>query len=276
MIQRRVIDSNMLRDVNLEKYLSLCERNYAVLCDYVIMEAYKAQNPVEGIFSSMDILSRYPQQVIILKNTPNICGISARSAGLQKRLICQTQTAEFKKFCKKIKNEEIKNLGLLNSIYEHSRAAREHLNLLEHEYKALPKKFYEFEADFSSKELQIIRTNGSYTTDLLLKIIKIVMELSAYVFAKHPNVKRLPDFYNLPNTYIFRNSLFHYITILEWMSYGGLRAKKSAKMRNDIIDIYIMTYGSFFDGLMTNEKKMLNRYRIGKKIIDSLSDIKKF
>ena len=65
---RKVVDSNFLQSEKLEVYLSETTDNYAVLTDYVAMEAYKGDT-LKSIYPSMEILTKHPQQAMVLKGT---------------------------------------------------------------------------------------------------------------------------------------------------------------------------------------------------------------
>jgi hypothetical protein len=43
------------------------------------MEAYKGEMPA-SIYASMEILTQHPKQVIVLKGTQTVCGLSWRDA----------------------------------------------------------------------------------------------------------------------------------------------------------------------------------------------------
>ena len=57
------------------------------------MEAYKADTH-DMLYRSMGILGQFPRQVVILKGTKVVCGLSGRAAGLQRRMIDQQQTGD--------------------------------------------------------------------------------------------------------------------------------------------------------------------------------------
>src|SRR5262245_508539 len=99
---RMVVDSNYLQAPELEEYLKASKRNFAVLTDYVAMEAYKG-NSVESITKSMVILCQFPCQVIVLKGTSTICRLKGNRKGLVSRLIDEKQSAGFESFAKAIR-----------------------------------------------------------------------------------------------------------------------------------------------------------------------------
>jgi len=101
----KVVDSNYLRSPKLLAYLQETTTNYVVLTDYAAMEAFK-RNPLNTLRHSMEILSDYPRQVIVLKSTTAICGLHGRQAGLRRRMVNEGQTREFAAWCKALKKLE--------------------------------------------------------------------------------------------------------------------------------------------------------------------------
>src|ERR1700730_4626216 len=95
---RMVVDSNYLQKEKLRSYLAASTDNYAVLTDYAAMEAYKGDT-LTSIFHSMAIVADYPKQVIILKATPIICGLTGREAASQESLIDESLTRGFPEYC---------------------------------------------------------------------------------------------------------------------------------------------------------------------------------
>ncbi len=124
---RKVVDTNQLRDPALRDYLARSSSNFAVLTDYTMMEAYKGKT-FANFFSSMEILVEFPDQVIALKNTGRVCGLSGRQAGLQRRLIDADSTREFPTFCEDVKAAQMGDLARQAVILEHGQAANEHID----------------------------------------------------------------------------------------------------------------------------------------------------
>lgn len=93
-----VIDSNQLQSPKLRHYLASSKNNYAVLTDYSAIEAYKG-NAFNSIFKSMEIVSDYPAQIIILRNTSIICQLIGTEEHIKSCLIGPYQTSNFKVYC---------------------------------------------------------------------------------------------------------------------------------------------------------------------------------
>src|SRR5215469_13939408 len=95
---KHVVDSNFLQCEALKAYLSKSLRHYVVMTDYAFMEAYKAVR-LDVLYRSMEILSQYPKQVIVLKGTATVRLLSGRPSHLQRRLIDVRATRAFSEFC---------------------------------------------------------------------------------------------------------------------------------------------------------------------------------
>jgi hypothetical protein len=57
-----------------------------VLTDYAAMEAYKGDT-LASLFRSMEIVAHFPKQVIVLKATSIICGLTGREAASQESAV---------------------------------------------------------------------------------------------------------------------------------------------------------------------------------------------
>lgn len=119
----KVVDSNYLQCDALREYLVNSRQHFAVVPDYVAMEAYKADT-LDMLYRSMEILSQYPKQVIILKNTQAVCGLSGRNAGLQRRLIDQKQTQGFGEYARHLIAARRGNRALQRQLLSYGHEAR--------------------------------------------------------------------------------------------------------------------------------------------------------
>jgi hypothetical protein len=86
---RKVVDSNYMQSPKLRTYLSESWKNVAVIIDYAAMEAFKG-NTLVSIFKSMEILSEFPKQVLVLKSTGSISTVKGRRCGMRCRSECRS------------------------------------------------------------------------------------------------------------------------------------------------------------------------------------------
>jgi hypothetical protein len=265
---RKVVDSNFLQSDGLRRYLAKSNQNYAVLTDYAAMEAYKGDT-LRSIYRSMEILSRYPRQVIVLKGTQAVCGLRGRRAGLQRRLIDERQTQGFGEFCRDLRAAQNGDPSFRKQILAHGRAATAHMDEIISDAAGLPEAIDEVAKNYTGAELRILRNGSPLTEEILDKLIHGILLLAADLMKKHPQVTNFPKATELPNTYIFRDALCAYLLTLRWIEVGGARNVKPEKMLNDIVDISFAAYATYFDGLLTADKKLSHLYEEAKYLLDS-------
>jgi uncharacterized protein (DUF2461 family) len=254
-ITRKVIDSNRLRSPELREYLSRSKHNFAVLTDYAAMEAHKGDTLVT-IFESMAVVAEFPEQVIVLKTTGVVCGLNGRGEGLQKRLIDQSQTREFGIYCKRLAEAKSGNVRFQRQLLAHEREAENQMGHMFTDAHNLPEAFEKIASEHTKEELAIIRKGESYPVELLRKMMKNIWHTAFALFENHPNIRGKPKLEELPNLFIFRTALCAYLLALEWIAVGGAKNVKIERLRNDVVDINFAAYGTYFDGLMTNDYKV--------------------
>lgn len=249
-----VVDSNCLRDDCLHSFLKASTSNLAVLSDYAAMEALKGDALI-GMYESMRILAQFPSQVQVLKTTNVVCGLSGISRGLQRRLVDVPQTNDFELFCWNLANARGGETSLVQQLHSLGIEARNHLTRIESDANAFAKASIEAARLFSREEIYAIISSRHTTPTLLHKLLLHVMQLSAFIFSQHPAVRRTPSYDELINTYIFRSSLCHVLLGFQYESNGGTSGKSPAKIRNDMVDSLFATYATFFDGLLSKDRR---------------------
>lgn len=187
-MQRRVIDSNMLQSDALAQYLAASTRNYAVLPDYLSMEAYKGDT-LASIHKSMGILEQFPRQVLVLKGTQEICGLVGRGRGLQNRLIDHRQSNEFSNYCDKLRKARQGHQPLEQALLAHGRAASQHMDRLLESAANMPIGFDAVASIFSADEIRTLRQRLPYSPTILDKTAKAAMTIAAVCFRDHPRVR---------------------------------------------------------------------------------------
>jgi hypothetical protein len=75
--KRLVVDSNLLQSSSLRTFLSKSKSNFAVLTDYVAMEAHKGDT-LANIYRRMEIVGDSPTQTTVLESTRLVCGLRGR------------------------------------------------------------------------------------------------------------------------------------------------------------------------------------------------------
>jgi hypothetical protein len=229
------------------------------------MEAYKGDPQV--IFHSMEILSAYPKQVIILRGTQDVCGLSAYESARAESLIDGEQTRYFPEFCRQLALAKRGDLAIQSHLKEMGREAAAHMDRVLADMPMLNLGFEKIAATYSAKELKILRRREPITPQMGDKLAGQVMWLAAELFSAHPKVAELPRGPEVRNTFIFRHAICAYALAIKAISEGGSGRAAPQKLRNDLVDVNFATFATFFDGLLSADKKAQSIYAAGASLL---------
>src|SRR6185503_13377764 len=155
----------------------------------------------------MSILIEYPKQVVVLRGTRTACGLRGRAAGLQRRLIDRGQSEDFVQYAHHLRKAKSGHLLYQSQLVELGKTATENLTRLLGDADIISKVIFDATEPFTKPERHLIRLGEPFTSTMIDKLIRVVMEVAIHVFRDHPNVNKLPSFTELGNTFIFRSSL---------------------------------------------------------------------
>ena len=241
-----------------------------MLTDYAAMEALKG-DPLVGMFESMRILSRFPEQVQVLKSTTVVCGLSGAGSGLQRRLVDFPRSHEFGWFCRSVAAARSGQSDIAKQLQELGQQARLHMSRIEADARGFADAGVEAAHLFQPAERVAIVSARRLDPNLNSKLLKNLMTLALFLFERHPEVRRLPRWSELTNTYIFRASICSLMLGFEYASVGGVANKAVARIRNDMVDSHFATYATFFDGLMSKDDLTLRLYGRTKRVLHLVS-----
>lgn len=266
-----VIDSNQLQTQQLREFLCKSPANIAVIPDFAAMEAYKG-DPLKSVFKSMSVLSDFPKQVFILKGSTKVCRLSGRTKGLQRRLIDEDQTKDFPDYIRDLRLAESGNVGLQRQIKKLGESSNEHLEKMRKEAENIRGAIAVLGQSYSKEERTLLRSKEQYTSELIDKLVRTVLEMAANIFKDAPLVRKPPSYEELPNTFIFRSALALYLLGLRRFSNGGLVELGAEKLRNDFVDMMLVAYGTYFDGIMSSDKNVNYMFTETSLLLSSLFD----
>lgn len=256
---KKIIDSNFLHHPYLVEYLEASSHNYAVLTDYIFIEAYKNDDPT-AINQAMRTLARYPKQVLLLKPTSIICGLSGRSSGLARRMLLPNSFKSFETLCENLIYAEQGNPIARQFILGHRAAAREHMRIMLEEARTLPEDIAKHASIYTPNELKSIRKSETYNQTLTKKIVQSITIYASESYRRHPYVKNRPkDINTMLNTYIYRYAVASYLFALKRISKGAIEGR-AEDIANDMVDITFAAHGTYFDDLLTEDKKLAHLY----------------
>ncbi len=250
-----VIDTNQLQALELREFLAKSPKNLAVLPDFAAMEAYKGDS-LKTIFKSMAVLSDFPAQVVVLKGSQKNCAMSGRRSGLQRRLIDEEQTRGFPEYVRALRLAEAGNIRLQNQIVELGHIANEHLEKMLVEITNVRVALKELGSRYTKEERDALRSRDVCSPELQDKLVQTVLRMAAMIFHDSPLLRKAPTYTDLPNTFVFRATLAIYLLGVTRFARGGFGELSPKKLRNDLVDMMLVAYGTFFDGLMSLDKNV--------------------
>ena len=253
-MMRKVVDTNFLQSEALREYLAASYENYVVVPDYVAMEAYKGDT-LNQIYDRMKILSSYSKQVIVLKGTEEICGLSGRAAESQTLLIDESQTRSFPEYCQHLLAAKRGDASLRQQLLEHGSVATTHIDSMLCDMKTLADGIDLMAKTYLAAELKILRRHEKPTPQMQEKLMQRVCQLAQLSHAQHRSVMKWPKGPEVRDTFIFRYALCGYLSILKRIENGTTQNVKPDKLRNDVVDINVVASATYFDGLLTTDKK---------------------
>jgi hypothetical protein len=263
---RKVVDSNYMQSPKLWTYLSESPKNVAVIIDYAAMEAFKG-NTLVSIFKSMEILSEFPKQVLVLKSTGSISTLKGRRCGMTRRMIDKGQTKGFVEWLRGLDLAKAGDKNLQRQLLEAGKDADAHLQRMLEGAETYAKNLQEMSKSYTDAELKILRKNEPITSDIFDKITAHVLEMSAFLFAAQPTFRELAPARELPYTFVFRYALCGYLLALRWLSKGGFKDAKIERIRNDIVDITFAAYGTHFQGVLSDDVTTNEVYASAREIV---------
>lgn len=261
-----VVDSNYMNNQKLMEFLQKSSNNFAVLPEFVAMEMYKGGS-FERIGNALRVLSKYPNQVLILKGGRKLFSLNGKSKGLQRRLIDEAQTKGFSDYLNKFELSANGHPGYQRAILELSKFADSHFEKMLSDTEVIKDSVQLISERFSKADRALIRNNKLTDLDLNEKIIRVSFEITAEVLKNSELNIRFPTYAELPNTYYYRVILACFLLGLVRESESGVKAVSTKKYRNDMVDMTIISAATYFDGLMTNDERMKNMFE---KLVSSL------
>ncbi|MCX7303782.1 MAG: hypothetical protein NTV73_05520 [Hyphomicrobiales bacterium] len=252
-----VLDTNALTDPQLSDLGQTTPFKF-VITDVVSREIYKGAS-VDNVRNSLQILSRFPKRVIILKTMGECARMSGRGSGLVRRLIDERATAGFGEFCSVLFRDDSIARRMIeerNTWVERDRAV----------FRPFAEDFPNVATDlvsnlFSGSEVAILRRGKEpYPETLISKVLNLTIEVTQNVMGA--SAIRLPTSDGeMINTVLFRGTLSFVINALNWIRTGRRADQASVeRVENDHVDNYVAAYGTFFDQVLTRDQKLLDLY----------------
>jgi hypothetical protein len=254
--QRLVVDSSMLQSENLRRFLDVSVTNFAVLPDFAWFELYK-QKSVEAIITALSVIGDFPEQIIVLKSGREIAEIDPRTP-VMTSIMQRTDVAHHIRGMVTTLNGPGRDEPEVSAQLERLWSGAVNLlpGMLDGAQDIITSLPEMAEQMFAPKQLRIIRKNMRYTPDMFSSIFGAadqIWETLSGVDRDQIRSSRLKEFKT--RTYLYRYALAIVIYLLWWIKNGNQAQKRLDRTRNDLIDLSFAVYGTYYEGLMTADKK---------------------
>jgi hypothetical protein len=252
---KKVVDAGALRSSALTEFLTVSTNNVVVLTDYGSMECFKGEGSI-NIRRSLEIISRFPQQVAILKSTATISRLRPRKTGLQNRFIDRKQTAGFPRYCSALFAVTANPEHVAYDTQLKSVLSREHFSRLEAKAMTMGEAWTVLFRSYTAADLKDLRAHRAISRNLSHRIIRDIFAVTARCFKDEFGVRDMPLVKDAIYSFPFRFAVCSYVLALHWAVRGGYQTATASRLRNDFTDATYASYATFFDGLITLDRKL--------------------
>ncbi|MCR6631503.1 MAG: hypothetical protein NVV74_16465 [Magnetospirillum sp.] len=251
-----VIDSNIIQVKELDDFLSARSSNVAVIPIEIWFELYK-QRCVDALRRGLEILGRYPDQVVVLRTTGDIMRLEPSHPNLVERMVLPDAGSLMRQMLISLSPEhsgEPEIQAQLKARWD--AAALQNEGMLEGALDivvSLP----EMQAQmFSAAEVRIIRKKGRFTPEMFSSIFGAAEQLWE-ALSEAMELPQHQDSTFRASSLQFRIALGIVIYLLWWISKGSQSRRKIEAARNDVIDLFLAAQACYFDGFLTQDAKAL-------------------
>lgn len=273
VIVKKIVDAGGLRSPSLEDYLSQSRGHFAVMTEFVTMEMFGG-NAAINVRESLAIISRFPSQVILLKGNAKISKLTGRPGGLQKRLQDERKTQAFVRYCRALFHNTVPAGTIARDIADKGDAARQWMDRILQKTASVRSGLENLEKRIDAEDLKAIRRGHVASPAFTNQVVADIMGLTALHFRDVACLHRMPSDEEALFTFPFRYAVCAYTLSLKWVIDRGYANAKSTTLKNDYIDMTYAAYATFFDGLITKDKKLQELYALACWVLDKVFGLK--
>lgn len=253
MGEHLLIDSNMIEAPELAQFLAQVPDNLAILSIEVWFELYK-QRSVHALRRGLEIMGRYPDQILGLRPTGEIVRLDPLTPGLVDRMIDHGAGPAIGEMLLALGDGKVASGIDLQLRSKWDRAVKDNDGMLEGAMDVLASLPEMQDQLFSMLEVGIIRRNERYTPDMFGAIFGAAEQLYE-AFCEALGIAHIDHGPAKSATLQFRIALGIVIYLLWWISKGSQSKKRLEATRNDILDLFLAAQATYFDGFFTRDAK---------------------
>lgn len=251
---KKVIDSSVLRSEALRDYLAGGSTHIAIITDHLAMELFKGDGET-NVPHSLRILADFPTQVVVLRSTNKILKLKPKASGLHARLVDDEQTEGFRLYCQALFSRSLSGEELAADRARKQFAANHRYQRLSGSVPTIRATIDRLRKSYRPDELKALRKKEPLPTDFWRRFTDDLFDATVDFYRQIPGLPPLNAdgiFYTLA----FRYTLCGYARAIDWIGQGGYESASDAKLMNDYTDMAYSAYATFYDGLLTEDRKL--------------------
>lgn len=254
---RLVVDTSALRSDFTRDYLRASVSNELIVPQPVLTECLKG-NAAENMRRSLIGLAQFPSQVSVLKSGKTLLMLRPRATGLQARLIDCRLTKGFRRNV----SFNLRQTGIagfeVDAMIQSDKGVADamHASYLQLSPRSRDGMLCDHSM-ISDEEMSALRSRREILPSLSTKIERRVLATTAANFKtlgrNLASIRVCHAIYSLQ----FRYAVAAEASIIDWHVAGGLEARSDKSIANDLIDLSQVAYGTYFDGVLASDERLL-------------------
>ena len=265
---RVLIDTNSLESPELRVFLNAGPDNIAVLPEHTTAEIFKPRT-LDAVFANHAILCAFPKQILVLHTNLHAIKVDARAPAITNRFIDLRTTKAFPAFCTMLDEARDGDIGYRLQLRKRQKWAAERANAVENAMGDLSETLAQVREHFTAHQLRLIGAGKTIPPEARQMILDISTAVAEDMARNGPGRAPVPPPPHRYNHFGWRWSLCDVINIIRLIGDGAQR-RASDKSRNDHFDNVFAAFGTYFNGVMTDDKRLLAAQAIARLILRSL------
>ena len=249
-------DSNALRHPGIDQFLR-ASRNHAIaVSDWTVIEMQK-KNALNTSRESLGVVFRNPAQCFALKRTDLLLDDEVYTADDAPNLIDYPNTAELRDLAADLWRVPVPP-ALPVYMQDAQLAASTIMSNMRNEVMGWEQRMVDAVADFTPDEIRALRRGKDVGQETVRKTFDLLL-WSTRDFMVRNQGKQPGESISVKTAmsmFGFRYSLCVLIYTLDWVRIGSQTGKPVDKRVNDAIDMQIAAVGTFFNGVLSRDKKV--------------------
>lgn len=246
---RVVIDTNRLRSPELLAFLMLDPGHRVVLNEWVAVETYK-QETAAGVLASYKVLSGFPEQVIVLHGT----ACAAQIGSKPEAMVNQADTDGFPTFARAMARAHAGDESVLTQISERRVWALDQVAAMEDQLPDSAEVMKIVRALLTDEQWAKFARGEVFSRKMRALFSSAVITVADLLATHHPARIHLPDPPELFQEFTYRLALSLMIHLFN-LAKDGARTRNKEQALNDRIDVFHITFATYFNGLMTSDAR---------------------